>query len=144
MYKLYNHFNSRRKQERLAAKKPKGKSLEKLKELQKEHLGKLATPKKLFLPEKIPHNWKPLEDLLAYIDNLAAPKQRRIIPPREIGIVSPNALTYEITETMLKLAQPAAKKHISDTYVLGSVKKSALTAKCKTAKSLLLILYLIL
>lgn len=121
----------RRKMERLKAKKPKGKSLEKIVAFKKQHLTKLAQPKKLFPPPKIVRKWKSLDDLAATIDVLAAPKEHHIVPPRPIGVVNPKALTYEITDTIMKLYHiPDRLKKQPEPPPLGTVKKSALRAKC--------------
>jgi hypothetical protein len=122
----------RRKLEKKKAKKPKGKELEKIENMKKEHLKKLANPKKLCLPEKIPRKWKALEDLAPTIDTLAQPKMYHIVPPREIGKVNSKALVYDITEPILKLAQipERMKQRHSEPLLQGYVKKGALTAKC--------------
>ncbi|EFA10167.2 uncharacterized protein Theg [Tribolium castaneum] len=138
---IYNYYRKqlrdrrlkrlRRKLEKLKAKKPKGKSLEKIQAMKQEHWNRMAQPKKIPLPEKIPKKWKPLDDLLANIDVLAAPKEYHIVPPRVLGVVNPKALTYEITEAIQKLYHiPDRLKKQPEGLPLGYVKRSALRAKC--------------
>ncbi|RZC42898.1 THEG domain containing protein [Asbolus verrucosus] len=138
---IYNYYRKilrnrrlkrlKRKREKELAKKPKGKALEKIEQERKERLGILSTPKKVFLPEKIPRKWKALEELLRDIDRLALPKEYHIIPPREVGVVSKAALEYEITEAIMKLYTiPERMKGRQSDPCLGYVKKSALRATC--------------
>lgn len=112
-------------------KKPTEKELEKIEAAKKDRIDFISKPKTVVLPPETPRSWKPLESFLENLETLAAPKQYHVILPRELGVVSPKALKYQITEAIEKLYTiPDRLKQRHFNVEHGTVKKSALRAKC--------------
>lgn len=98
------------------------------KSVDSERIGKLAKPKPIFTPPPIKKSVMVLTDF-DYIDTLATPRTREE-PKLRDQTVSPAALTYEPTETIIRLAAvPERFRNIPPPTQPGVVSKAALRFK---------------
>ncbi|CAG9769180.1 unnamed protein product [Ceutorhynchus assimilis] len=122
---IYNYYKKliRDRQERLNRKQDKQK--DKKASLNKEFYMQLAKPKTLFKPEPIQKTSKIFSNF-NHLDELASPKKVNIEPPKSLD-VNPAALTYEATETILRLAKvPDRLMNLPEPLEPGAVKRGAL------------------
>ncbi|XP_074026975.1 uncharacterized protein isoform X2 [Leptinotarsa decemlineata] len=124
---IYNFYKKRERDRRLRQRKREAKKEKRMPDF--ERFTKLAIPKRLFKPQSPTKSPAKIFSNFDRLDVLATPKPFVEEPVKRLG-VNPAALTYEPTETVIRLAQiPARLKNLPKPLEPGKVQKSALRYK---------------
>ncbi|XP_030754761.1 uncharacterized protein LOC115881428 [Sitophilus oryzae] len=124
---IYNYYKKKERDRKLRLLRKQATGKEKKRELDMKRHDELAKPKALFKPEPIKPK-KPPQIFSNYgrLDTLATPRPCIMQTPKSLE-VNPAALTYEATETVIRLAKlPPRLLNLPKPLEPGKVKKSAL------------------